>query len=410
MVFCEFIKEIDFFGKEPELYIKGKPKQVTLLGRIFTIIFIIIYIIIFCYKLYRMFQRVDITFYDSYSGAEDAPKIKIAQENFTLVFAVMDENGMSFIDESIYYPLAFYYNGEIEEEVTIEICDQNKVGQEYIDFFGESEIEYYYCLTGINYTLRPLVDYLRVEIYPCQNSSEGNDFCESPEIIEEELSDKLFIIYFQDIMLTPLNFDNPIKNKINNLNTQIYKNLGQYLYAEMQIIKVETSTNIIGLDFLTEPKVEQFIKFDNEVILPFPGSSLDNDDNPMSIFELRVNDRILSEKRQYAQLIDVLGEIGGFMDIIFSFFSVICSLFVDKSYEQKITNNLFSFDIKQKLILIKKGKNSVFKINKENNNKETNKDKNIEEQNPLKIYNYSNINKQRKKKVLILKKKKKRFK
>ena len=86
------------------------------------------------------------------------------------------------------------------------------------------------------------------------------------------------------------------------------------------------------------------------------------------------------------------------MDIIFSFFSVICSLFVDKSYEQKITNNLFSFDIKQKLILIKKGKNSEFKINKENNNKENNKDKNIEEQNPLKINNYSNINKQRKKK------------
>ena len=34
MEFCEFIKELDFFGKEPELYIKGKPKQFTLLGRI----------------------------------------------------------------------------------------------------------------------------------------------------------------------------------------------------------------------------------------------------------------------------------------------------------------------------------------------------------------------------------------
>ena len=206
------------------------------------------------------------------------------------------------------------------------------------------------------------MDYLRVEIYPCQNSSEVNGFCESPEIIEEKLSDKVFIIYFQDIMLTPLNFDNPIKNRINSLNTQIYKNLGQYLYAEMQIVKIETSTNIIGFDFLTEPKVEQFIKLENEVIFPFPGSSLDNEDNPMSIFELEVNDRILLESRQYVQLIDVLGEIGGFMDIIFSFFSVICSLFVDKTYEQKITNNLFSFDIKQKLILIKKGKNLCLKL------------------------------------------------
>ena len=301
------------------------------------------------------------------------------------------------------YPLAFFYNGEIEEEVTVEICDKDKVGQEYIDFFGESEIEYYYCLTGINYSLRPLVDYLRVEIYPC----EGYDFCESPKTIEKELSDKIFKVYFQDIMLTPINFNNPIKNKINSLNTQIYKNIGQYLYVEMQIVKVETSTNIIGFDFLTEPKVEQFIKFDKEVVFLYPKYDYYNYEYPKTIFELRVNDRIFLETRQYIQLIDALGEIGGFMDLIFSFFSVICSLFVDKSYEQKIINNLFSFDIKQKLILIKKGQNSELKINKENN-KEINQDKNIEEQNLSKIYNYSNINKKKeKKKVLISKKKRK---
>ena len=406
MTFCEFIKEIDFFGKEPEFYIKGKPKKVTLLGRIFTIIFIIIYIIIFCYKLYRMFERVDITFYDSYLSTEEAPKVKLTQDNFTLVFAILDENGLSFIDGTVYYPLAFYYDGKKEEEVTIEVCDKNKVSQEYVDFFGESELEHYYCLTGINYSFRPLIEYLRIEIYPCQDSYEGNNFCELPEIIEEKLSDKIFMIYFQDIMLTPLNYSNPVKNKINSLNTQIYKNLGQYLYAEMQMVKIETSRNIIGFDFLTEPKSEEFIKFDNEVIFPYPGSSLDNGYSPMSIFELRINDRILLENRHYVQLIDALGEIGGFMDIFFSFLTLICSLFVDKSYEQKITNNLFSFDIKHKLILIKKGKNSMFKINKDNN-KEINKDKNIEEQNPLKTNNYSYINTQRKRKVLIFQKKRK---
>ena len=35
MEFCEFIKGIDFFGKEPEFYIKGRPKQVTFIGRFF---------------------------------------------------------------------------------------------------------------------------------------------------------------------------------------------------------------------------------------------------------------------------------------------------------------------------------------------------------------------------------------
>ena len=55
---CDFIREIDFFGKLPEFYINGKPKQASILGRILTIIFIIIYLIIFIYKLYRISQRL----------------------------------------------------------------------------------------------------------------------------------------------------------------------------------------------------------------------------------------------------------------------------------------------------------------------------------------------------------------
>ena len=48
--------------------------------------------------------RVDITFYDSFSNMDEKPTIKITQENFTLVFAVFDEFGEPFIEESIYYP------------------------------------------------------------------------------------------------------------------------------------------------------------------------------------------------------------------------------------------------------------------------------------------------------------------
>ena len=55
-------------------------------------------------------------------------------------------------------------------------------------------------------------------------------------------------------MLTPLNYKNPIKERFNSLNTQIYNTLGQYLHTEMQLVKIETNTNIIGFDFLTKPK------------------------------------------------------------------------------------------------------------------------------------------------------------
>ena len=116
MGFCQLVEKIDFFGKVPEFYLKGKTKQVSLFGRIFTYIFIILYIVIFCYKLIRMYQRVDITFYDSYSNTDEVPEIKVTQDNFSLVFAVFDENGKPFIDESIYYPEA-YFNDEERQDI-----------------------------------------------------------------------------------------------------------------------------------------------------------------------------------------------------------------------------------------------------------------------------------------------------
>ena len=41
------IKEIDLYGKEPDIYYKGKQRKTSWMGRIFTLIYIIIYIYIF---------------------------------------------------------------------------------------------------------------------------------------------------------------------------------------------------------------------------------------------------------------------------------------------------------------------------------------------------------------------------
>ena len=354
MEFCHSFKKIDLFGKEPEFYFKGKSKLNSWLGRILTYIFIILYIVTFCHKVIRMFQRVDITFYDSYSNTDEVPEIRVTQDNFSVVFALFDEDGKPYINESIYYPDA-YFNGEERQNINIEICDSNKINNKYKKYLKDYNINNFYCLTGINHIFKPYINSLVVEIYPCKNKTGNDNQCQSKEIIDESLNDQTFMVYFEDIILTPLNYDEPIKERINYLSSDIYKGLGQYLYTELQIVKIETSTNIIGFEFLTEPRIEEFIKFDKESSYSYPGYNLDDaeNDSPVNVFEIQLNDKILLEKRQYIQLIDVLGEIGGLMELVDSFFTVICSLVVDILYERKITNNLFSFNNDKKLILIK---------------------------------------------------------
>ena len=63
----DFLTDFDLFGKQPELYYKGKSKKASTLGIVLTVIYIALYITFLLYKLIRMFKRIDVTFYDSYT-------------------------------------------------------------------------------------------------------------------------------------------------------------------------------------------------------------------------------------------------------------------------------------------------------------------------------------------------------
>ena len=61
----ELLSEFDLFGKEPELYFKGKSQRVSLFGKILTYFYVLLYAAFFIYKIVRMIQKVDITFFET---------------------------------------------------------------------------------------------------------------------------------------------------------------------------------------------------------------------------------------------------------------------------------------------------------------------------------------------------------
>ena len=53
-------------------------------------------------------------------------------------------------------------------------------------------------------------------------------------------------------------------------------------------------------------------------------------------------------------LLDVLGDVGGHMELLYSLFSLLASLLTEIAYDKSLVNNLFFFDIDKKEINIKK--------------------------------------------------------
>jgi hypothetical protein len=67
-------------------------------------------------------------------------------------------------------------------------------------------------------------------------------------------------------------------------------------------------------------------------------------------------------------LTEVLGEVGGLMEVVFSLFRIVSSILTDNLYEQALVNNLFCFDLDKKIVTLKnKKKKNKFKPGRNKN-------------------------------------------
>ena len=82
---CEFLSEFDLFGKIPEIYFKGKSQRTSVFGKVLTYFYIAIYVAFFIYKIIRMYEKVDISFYETYAFS-GIPSINLTMAFFMEVF------------------------------------------------------------------------------------------------------------------------------------------------------------------------------------------------------------------------------------------------------------------------------------------------------------------------------------
>ena len=386
-MFCSFIKRIDLYGKDPEFYFKGKPNKTTWVGRILTILYIIIYLAFLIYKLERMVSRVDVTFYDTYAYTGEIPSIELNKEIFYGAFAFdIPGTNIPYADESIYHINAKFVsqvkiNGQwnvTERHVPFKHCELSDFGSKYQSIVGNRDLSGMYCPTDVNfvlegYTTLDRYSYIKLNFAPCR-PGEGVE-CADPSILYQYLYATSIDSIIEDIELTPRDHDNPIQQLERDVPGPTYLELYQMIYVYMQLVIIETDDNIIGFEALSNTDVQKHLKYETSWIISRPllfDKTVFDPDEPaedLNDITIQLSPNVLTQKRTYVQLIDVLGDVGGLMEIVNMVFNVICSFIVNILYEKSLVNNLFNFDLDKKLVILKERNLNKSKYEKKEGNK-----------------------------------------
>ena len=247
-----------------------------------------------------------------------------------------------------------------------EQCNIQKIGSKFRDIFAD-KLENLYCLTDVDVTIEghityDVYSYFYVLFYPCVNGKNGRNNCQPYEEVVKKLGSTFLTVKMQDIELTPQIYKNPIQVRSRELSAPVMENLYNNINAYFHIISIETDNDILGFEVYSDVDVKRYFKYD----VTFMVNSM-NQKSPLISGEaycnilLQLTEQMITINRTYTKLIEVLGDVGGLMEFVFSFLKILSLFLTEALYEKGIVNNLFSFDLDKKIITVK------FQNNKNNN-------------------------------------------
>ena len=362
------MNNIDLFSKKIELYYQGKSKKSFLIGCLFTISYISVFIAFIIYKLIRIAKKVDAKFYDTYANIGEAPSIKLSKDNFYGGFALENpETYDTFIDETIYYPKAYFKKAErngnkwswTSKEIELERCKLEKFGDFYKEKFKGKALNNLYCFKDMNETLTGHFSYDKytlfyISFHPCTNTSENNNHCKPIEYIDYFLKGTFISFEMQDIELTPQIYDSPISPRDKNFYATVGKKIFQEIHILFQIVNIETDLDYLGFDDFKNIKTEKYLKYESSLIMSnIIENNIYETGESFCNITIKLSDKVLTQKRTYTKLLEILGNVGGLMEVLFSLFKLISSFSSKILYEISLVNNLFEFNIDKKIISIK---------------------------------------------------------
>ena len=357
----------DIYSKRASFFYNNQEKIGSYFGLFLTLIYIALSLILFIYYIINTLKRNNIVIYDSKKFTHELPIVNINSSNFYFAFGLENKETLNrFIDESIYYPEIVFIdgtkvNGEFvinsKKNLEYEECKEENFGKNFQHLLLRGELNNSYCLKDFNFNLSLIggfkyekMSYISIKIFPCKNTTQNNNHCRSQKEIDKFFSNVYLSFLIKDIGLNPENFSSPEIPIFRDLDTIIDKRLYRRMILKYGVTEVLTDEGLISENVRTI----NYLQF-REVFQSF--SFLEEEDykngTDLCLIQLRLDDTIHIQKRKYTKLSEIFSRIGGYMQFIYTLFSIL-ALFLNKlNLELKIINSIFNFDLEKKKMALK---------------------------------------------------------
>ena len=193
------------------------------------------------------------------------------------------------------------------------------------------------------------------------NSTNKNN-CKTKEKMDYYLQSTYVSFEMQDIELTPLNFSYPVRGRDVDIYSTVGKKLFQEIHVFFQIVNIETDLDPLGLSEFQNVRREKYLKYDSFVQM----TNILEDDlyetgESFCNVTIKLTEKVLTEKRRYTKLVEVLRDVGGFMEVMLFVFKIVSFFSTNILYEKSLVNCLFEFDINKKILIVHNKYQNKFK-------------------------------------------------
>ena len=360
------VLDFDIYSTRISFFSNNRERIGSYFGLILTIIYFIVSLILIIINLLDAVKRTDLRLYDYTSLSSNTPSININSSMINFAFGLEDRiSSKRFIDPSIYYPEILYLErvklpgGVFETQKMVELeyvrCTKEHFGINYKDLLVENELNNSYCLSDFNLTLAggykfDIMNYIRIKIIPCVNSTKNNFTCKSRDEIDYYVNGGYLSILFMDIGLNPSNFSNPIIHTLQDLYTTVDKQIFRDFILNFQIDEIQTDTGLIG-ENINKEKYLQFLS--KEQFFYFRSEEEYYSGNQIGAIQIMLSDLVHIQRRSYKKLQETFSNIGGYMKLLSTMFTLISLIKNKLNLELKIMNELFFFNTKENKMTMK---------------------------------------------------------